>query len=458
MTYLIYILLHGRINPTYAAGMGLLAACLLVIPAEGQEKQQFTLDLNQAVNIALKQNESVLIAQKDQDKASQQIRETRAESLPQLNASFGYDRNWKLPNIIFDTPEGRQSFTVGAHNNYSGTVSLRQALYAGGKVGAGLRGATLFKDLSQENMRAVKQQIQSTVEMRFYDVLLAGELVQVNDLAMRHARANLAHVTSLHKGGRVSEYDLLRAKVQVGNLRPDSLRVSNTYAQAKTYFKDAIGIDPDAQITLLGEFRADTALDLDNVESLIQLGLQQRADVRQMQLQIKMEREQVKVAKAASRPSVDLVASNQIQAQSNELVFARDEARSSWTTGLIVQVPLFDGLRTRAKVAQAHVDVRRRELEIDQLNRQIRAEIRQAWLDLQEARERLKAQQGNVEQAEKGMQIATSRYGNGVGTQLEVMDAQLSFTQAKIEYVRAQRDIAVELVALEQAVGHTRPL
>lgn len=228
----------------------------------------------------------------------------------------------------------------------------------------------------------------------------------------------------------------------------------NAYTQAETDLKNAMGIDPDYQVELVGEFRSVTALDQENIEALIRAGLRQRPDMRQMELQIRMEREQIKVAKAASLPSVDLVASDQIQAQSNEFVFDEDEARQSWTTGLTIRIPFFDGMRTRSKVAQARVDVRRRELEAERLKRQIHADVRQAWLDVQEARERLKAQKGTVEQAESGMQIATFRYGNGAGTQLEVLDAQLSYTRAQSEYVRAQRDIAVALVVLEQAVGH----
>ena len=87
------------------------------------------------------------------------------------------------------------------------------------------------------------------------------------------------------------------------------------------------------------------------------------------------------------------------------------------------------------------------------MHKQVRLEIRQAWFDAKEASERVVAQARVVSQAEKGERIARSRYGNGFGTQLEVLDAQLILSRSRIEFARAQRDRAVVLVMLERAVG-----
>ena len=123
-------------------------------------------------------------------------------------------------------------------------------------------------------------------------------------------------------------------------------------------------------------------------------------------------------------------------------------------TGLSLSIPLFDGLRNRALVNKARVDKRKAEIQVDRLRKQVRLEIRQTWYDAKEAAERVEAQGMVVSQAERGERIARSRYGNGFGTQLEVLDAQLVLTRSKSEFVRAQHDRAVALVVLERATGH----
>ena len=142
--------------------------------------------------------------------------------------------------------------------------------------------------------------------------------------------------------------------------------------------------------------------------------------------------------------------------QSNDLRFSSDETQESWVTGLSLSVPLFDGLRNRALVNKAKVDKRKAEIQIDQLHKQVRLDIRQAWFDVKASTERAAAQAQVVTQAEKGERIARSRYGNGVGIQLEVLDAQLVLSRSKSNLVRAERDRAVSIVLLERAVGVKR--
>lgn len=410
-------------------------------------------DLAEGVRLAMEKNEHLLMARVDLSRSRQQVRQARADGLPQLDLSLDYNRNWMLSSFVFDTPEGQQTVKIGTENNITGSFRVSQKLYAGGRVKAALASARLFGEYTREAQRAVQQQVIGEIESTFYDLLLTRELVRVSKLALERARSNLAQVQRLRRAGRVSDYDLLRAEVQISSLRADSIRVENGYLLAEMGFKEVVGLELGGTVEIEGDFRESTQLDLKSPVRLLEMGISRRPEMNQMENQIRMRRRAIQIEKADSRPSVDLLVDGQTQFQSNKFDVADREWRRSWRTGVVVQFPLFDGMRTGSRVTQAKMELRREEFERDRLERTIRLEINQAWLDVQEAKERLEAQVGVVTQAEKGLQVAESRYASGVGTQLEILDAQLTLVQVRTKLATTRRDRALALVALERSVG-----
>ena len=443
-----------------ARGMGIALALVVVGlgQAQGETPARLVLTLEEGLRLALEQNESLLLSRADLRKSNQQVREARAGALPQLDLYVAYSRNWLLPTLVFDAPPpaGRQTVEFGSNNDLTGDLSLRQSLYSGGKVGAALATARLFAEYSGEAHRRVRQQLVEEVETRFYDLLLARELTKVGDLAVAQARSNLRQVQALRRAGRASHYDQLRAEVQVAALQADSIRTDNQRNLAEMALANVIGADLGRPIELVGDFRQETALPLEALDDLLALAMANRPELRQLDREIQMRERAVQIERATSRPSVDLVANGRLQFQSNKFDVVDEDWGKSWATGLTLSMPLFDGMRTDARVAQARVDVRRARLQQDQLERVVRLEIRRAWLDLRDARERLEAQRSAVEQSEQGLRIADSRYATGVGTQLETLDAQLVLVRAQTEHAMARRDRALALVRLERAVGTQR--
>ena len=435
-------------------GAAVLAALGLSGPAQGQDGTPTVLTLERGVELALENNETLRIAREDLYRAGQQVREARADALPQVNATGTYTRNWKLPTFIFGSPPDVQEVPIGTKNNFAGSLSLRQTLYSWGKVGAALKVAGLFREFSEEGLRLVRQQVQSDVELAYYDLLLAEDLVRVSNLALQRARENRRRVQRLREAGRVSGYELLRAEVQVSSRRPDSIRAGNGRILAELNLKNTVGLDPSSRIAVSGGFRTGTVLDAGvPVEELIRFGLERRPEMRQIRREVQMRKQAIRIEQAASRPSLDLTTSGNVQIQSNEFELKTDEAKKSWSSGLVLSFPLFDGMRTRSKVLQAKAEKRKADLQLKSAERSISLQIRQAWLELKVAEEQLAAQELALSQARRGLEIAQSRYTNGVGTQLELLDAELVLLGSDTEFAQQKRNRAVALVALEQASG-----
>ena len=212
-------------------------------------------------------------------------------------------------------------------------------------------------------------------------------------------------------------------------------------------------MDLNRSVEFVGDFRTQTELSLEQLEPLIEKALSKRSDLLQLGHRIQQQKANIAVEKAGKMPEISLVASGQSQFQSESFDVVEREWRKNWGTGVVLQMPIFDGMRSSARVAQAKNDMHKVELEKQRLERLIRLEVEQNWLRWHEINARIKMKEESVIQAEKGLEIAESRYRSGAGTQLEVQNAQLALVQSRTGFALAKRDRALSLILLERAVG-----
>lgn len=408
-----------------------------------------TIDLDDAIAIAMKYNEQIQMSILEGAQANERVREVRAVGLPRIDMSVSYDRNWLLPSLVFNG----NSVKLGSENNISATLSFQQSLFSGGRV-SGLRQiAQLDRAAAKEIHSQMHQEVIFLVENVFYELLVARELEAVAALALKNARVNLDQVRVLRAAGRSSQYDFLQASVQVSEAVADSIRTQNSVLLAEMEFKDIIGMDLNRSVEFVGDFRTQTELSLEQLEPLIEKALSKRSDLLQLGHRIQQQKANIAVEKAGKMPEISLVASGQSQFQSESFDVVEREWRKNWGTGVVLQMPIFDGMRSSARVAQAKNDMHKVELEKQRLERLIRLEVEQNWLRWHEINARIKMKEESVIQAEKGLEIAESRYRSGAGTQLEVQNAQLALVQSRTGFALAKRDRALSLILLERAVG-----
>ena len=413
------------------------------------EAETLVIDVEKGVALALNNNERLLQAKIDVVHSREGHRLARSAGLPQLEASINYNRNWLLPSFVFEGNAVR----IGTENNLTSAVTMRQRLYAGGGVRAAMDMADRQVAIMGETERETRQLVVAAVEERFYDLLLAGELLKVGHLAIERSRQNLHQVVSRKQAGRASEFDRLRAQVQVSSMRADSIRSENDLRLAAMALKDIVGIDIDQPLEVRGTFRIGTPLDINDLQGLIDRGVANRPELARIIRQLEYQERNIEFERAAGRPLLDLVATGQTQFQSNEFDLADKEWRKSWNTGVVLNIPIFDGKKTGARVARAKQSLRRVEYERQRLEREVHLQVQQAYYDVEEASERIQANRDAVLQAEQGLRMAESRYANGAGTLLEILDAQLALIQTRTENAMARRDRGLALMRLERSVG-----
>ncbi|MFQ6109193.1 MAG: TolC family protein [Candidatus Aminicenantales bacterium] len=415
-------------------------------------QEKLVLTLEESIRLALSQNPYHLASEERIEAARSQVREAASGFLPTLNAQGLRTLDEKLfelefPSLIPGQPPRRMS--IDFTKDYQFSLSFSLPLFTSGRLTSNFKQAK-YNLLSTEE--AARQSTHLTVyntKKAFYGVLLGREFVKVAEEAVEVAEKHYRNVKNLYEVGMASKFDLLRSEVELANLKPQLIRARNSLNIAELGLKTLLGLDLSQPIELEGNLRFEPYEP--DLEECLAKALQNRPELSQIRYQEQMAGEMVKLARAANLPSLAVAGTYNFWA--DQFNFQKDNWQSYYTINLVLTVPLFNGFAASAKVAQSRAMIRELELTRKGLEEAIRFEVRQAILNLKEARESLLSQGKNVEQAQESLRIAELNFSEGLATTLDVSSAQAALTQAKTNYSQALYDYVVSLAELDRAMG-----
>lgn len=426
-------------------------------PAQQKPDEPLVLTLKEAINKALERNWDLKIAEQDIKKAEEQINEAYSNAYPKIDLTGNYTRNFKLPVLFippdnaFNTSSETLTMEMGAKNNYSGTLSLSQVIYSQ-KVNTAIKIASEFADFSKTGGRATKQAVVLAVKKAFYGILLMKEIVNVSQQGFEVAKANYDNIAALYKQGVESEYNFLRAEVQLANTRPMLIQSENNLVMAKNGLKNILAIDINKPLDVKGEFVFED-LSLVVMDESDKNAVSNSLLIKQLQIQESLLDKNITVEKADYYPTLAVFGQYQWQAQDNSFSWGDYKWAKMLMAGIQLNYPLFDGFRRDARVQQAIIDKEKVALNRKKLEDNIKIQVTQARLKMEEAKKRIAAQEKSIQQAEKALKISQSRFKNGVGTQLELIDTQAALTMAKTNYAQALYDFLSAKADWEYAVN-----
>jgi outer membrane protein TolC len=428
--------------------IALVCAALLLAPAGRAAAREMTLE--ECVTRTLDVTPRVLDKAEGINRAEGGVEEARSGFLPNLSIGGMYNFAEKTQTVQFPGPDGTpQEFELDFTLDYAFSATLTQPIYTGGAVSSSYKISKYARDIAEADLEATESNVTLAVLVQFYGVLAAREAIVVAEEAIRNAEEHYAVTQARYNAGEVSEYDMMRAEVAVVNLRPTLIRARNQLEVSELALKNYMMMEPEAEIDFIGVLE-EMDYSVDPAEA-VRAAFENRPEMRILGSQAEIAHESVTLAKSGWRPAFALQGSYDIR--SNELSLSGDSWQDSYAGYLVLSWAVFDGLRTRAQVSQAHTAVRQADLAIEDLKRAIELEVRSALLDAEAARETLRSQERNVETAQRGLDIVNERYATGLATSLEVIDARLAFITAQQNRISALFDFNVSTARLMRAVG-----
>jgi len=402
------------------------------------------LSLYQAIDYALQNNPGIEQLTLDTGTAQAMLDEARSAFYPSITASgyYAYISDvavFELDSILIP---------MGQHENYNYQVSLQQVLFTWGKIYNAYKISDLGKDIAQLDLVRKKQDVRYSVTDAFYGILILKEIVTLSRESLVQLERHAKSVETRYRAGLVPQFELLRAQVQVANVKPQLIKAENGLKLAREGFKMLMGLPLHQEFKLTGELQmADEEF---NIDDLTAAALGNRVELKNLKKYARITELSKQIAARANLPSLVAGAT---YARTKPFGFGGDDWGTNITFNVGFDFPIFTGFRNVAQYKQATLQVKGAQLAFENLEKGIILEVKQAFYNFQAAKQSITAAQDNVTQAEKTYKIIDIRYRNGLATNLEFMDVQLAAMQARTNYLSALKNYYTAKAEIKKATG-----
>jgi outer membrane protein TolC len=456
----------------------ILSVALLALPlAAGSAQRADTVRLSvaDALTRVLRESDEIRIGQAQLEVTGAQVTQARAAGLPALNLRGTYTQ--QVRNARATIVSGS---IFGQNYTYTTTLALSQPVFQGGRIFAGMRAANEVREASRQNLAETRARLTMDAHTAYLGVILARELVLIQEGNAQLADARLAQVQQLEKAGRASRYDLLKARVDRANLEPVLLQARSNAVLAEVELKQLLNYPSNAVLVLTNEL--DTAALRSSVAAIVNsvaTGSVSRSSVRAAEATVDARREGVRIARADFMPTFSVFMNNGYTALPASSGFPTVWGHTSSTNcppgsdpgrvcqnngwypdrsfGVQMAWPLFDGLRTKGSIDLAGAQERVARAQLEQARELVAVEVARAQAEFSRADATYNAQQQNTAEADEAYRIAALRFERGLGTQLEVNDAQFALLTARVNAARATIDYYLAAAELARAHGREIP-
>lgn len=420
-----------------------LSTILTVSTAMGSQPSE-RLTLDEAIQIALRNNRAVQISARTLDKSRSAVREATGAALPQIQGTATYVRFDRVATARF----GLQPIRLGNIENRTARITLTQVIDINGLIQIAIRAASTALTISELDYERTRNDTILQVTQAYQGVARADEFVRVAEEALKNAQERLRLIRAQVDAGVAAQFDLLRAETAVAQAEQALLNTRNQRELAVAALNNLLGRDLNTPVQVVKP-TALPPLQEAALDTLTQQAYANRPEILAAERGVQLAQLNIRNAQRGNLPSLILTG----QADFNLNTSPFNPRRESYTGTVVLSVPIWDSGITRARVTQARDDVEIAQLRLQQAKEGVALEVRQAYLNLQDAQKRLAVAQKGLEQATEALRLARVRFEAGVSPQLEISDAELAFTQAQTNFVNAQFDYLDAYAALQRAIG-----
>lgn len=422
---------------------------------------QSPMTLEQAVAYAQNQNQSIQLAKLNVEDANAQIVERKAFGIPQLTAEVGYNRFLELPITIIPpefgidpstgqpNPNFNREVRFGVKNNLTGTLALRTMLFDPSYF-VGLRAARAYREYTAQELVSTQRNVRFQVIDAFLPVLLVQENVANLDKNIANLEKLYSETKFMFDEGFVELLDVERLELSVLTLKTERQNILSQQKNILNGLKITMGYPMDKELEIIGSLD-DMLRDAATQDMNGRIDYNAWPDYRVAQQGLNLAQLNVKLNKSAYLPSFDAFANYQRMYMGDD--FSSGVWANSSVAGLGMKLPIFDGFLTKGRIQRSIITRKNSEIQVGLLEQQIEFSVRNARNQYQTALDRLKDQERHLALAEKIYNTTKIKYQEGIGSSLEINQAEQALFTAQRQHVQARYDLITALFQLEKALG-----
>lgn len=410
-----------------------------------------TFTLEQSIEIALQNDPGIKQFEEQLRQAKIQKTQSYSSFYPEISATGLYlKQGLPLSMQMMAEQFGGGAADMGiSEETYNLSLNATQPLFLGGVRYYALKISDINIQMKENEIELRKKEVRYNVKKAFYTIMLAGEFIKIYQESLALAEAQLRIAQTRFESGEASDFDVLRAEVQISNLKPQIYRAENNLALTQAAFLTQLNLPLETDVQVAGEF--DSTRVTQSLASLIDEAYQNRLELKSLFLAGNIADLGIKMAKSGYYPS--LIFSYGYSEKNVEFDMDPDTWSSSWNASMVLSIPIFSGFKTRLNVEAAKSSREELEPVMEQLKSGIRIQLKSAYLNLKTSEKILESSDQNILQAQRYVEIVQKSYEGGFMTSLDLMNAQFALTQARTENIQSRYEYQINLIELEYALG-----
>ncbi len=417
--------------------------------------QAYSFSVQEAINYAYEHQDSVVNAGLDVVSANYKIKETISQGLPQVSGAVTFQDYLKIPKILF--PDGKGGFqSVSIYQKYSNNagVTLNQLLFDGSYL-VGLKARSTYKELYNRSFVRSKIQANVNVTKAYYQVLVSDEQVKLLDANINQLKQQLDQTVAQNKQGFVEKIDVDRITVQYNNLTTTRENTIRLLALNYALLKFQMGMPIEYNLTLRDKL-ADINLDgnVPDVANTDTTVYRNRIEYGLLETNLKLSQYDVKRKKSAFLPSLSFNANTAILFQNNNFNQLYNMNFPSTYIGLSLNIPIYSGGYRSSQLKQSQIVVMKNQNDLTNAKNGLALQASQAKIIYMNSLQSLNNQKRNQELAREVLRVSKIKYQQGVGSSIEVTQAQTALENADNSFVQSLYDALVSRVDLDRAYGN----
>ncbi len=393
------------------------------------------LTLEKAIEVALEKNPDILSVRQEQVKAAGAISVARGAFLPSLSLGGSYTRE-------------EETSSTSEPDNYDANVTVSQSIYQGGKLRAYRTQAELAVKIADSTVADTEEKIIYEVYKRFYNILLLRENVRTSEDALSYAEDYSRELKKKFEVGLVTGLEVTRAEKLLVTSRKNLVISKNNLKSARVSLFEILRSSEESFSSIEGglDYRPFSG----DAENSLKIAFENRPDLLSRRDQVKVQEQDIIIAQSGVRPSVSLAATWEY---SDPAKGSSNGDEDTWSARVNVNFPIFDSGITRGRVIQEEATLVQTRESVVKQEEAVRAEITKAYLTLDTSANSVKEAMTNLDLARESLRLAEVGYREGVGIQLDVLDARAELTDARRLYSLSVRDYNLALANLRRAEG-----
>lgn len=414
------------------------------------------LNLDHCIAIALDESPTIRVADKEIQRIDYANKEKVAALFPTITGSASYSRTLQKQKLFFNLPgmpANPDGIEVGQDNTFAGVLNASMPIISP-TLWASLKLNEVEASLALESARSSRINLVNSVAKAFYGVLLAQDSYDVFELTYRNAEENARIILSKFEQGAVSEFEWIRADVQVRNALTNLISAESAINLSMLQLKMLMGLDMYTNIQPVGSLKDYENKIFAEALRLSDKDLAENTDLRQFDIRAQQMKLALEVQKTTWLPTLAASFNYQYMAMPNDDVAFKDYY---WfptsSAGLTLSIPIFQGGAKHFKARQLQVQLKTLDDQRLQLRRSLELQAITFTDNMIKAIEKMESGKKAMQQAEKGMSISRRMYEVGAGTYLDIANAELGFIQAGLSYNQAIYDFLSAKADLEKVLG-----